>query len=297
MVFILHLLQVIPFSLEHGRPLWDLCPNVSKLVAIFYYHSNYKLFLFQPDEEEAICRAELAKLAKDIKEAQTTLKMKEQSLNEDGCKMRESRGKKMDKFREMVEELEMKERALTIERRIYLGQKGDVDKQLMKLTTEKIQLDRELAKLKNSSASKLRIKPEPSGSHSVSTFSWIRVVILEKETDRGRVLGELEESLKWDNYLSARILEVEKSLAETVKTLLEVRADYSSLKDDPSAAGSSSLDVEQLRALKEQQRSRITAFVEMEKRVVRISCGHVFDEIRRMEEEWMKVLDEGEIDL
>ena len=223
--------------------------------------------------------------------------MKEQSLNEDGCMMRESRGKKVDKFRGMVEELDMKERALTIERRIYLGQKGDVDKQLMKLTTEKIQLDRELAKLKNSSASKLRIKPESSGSHSVATFSWTRVLILEKETHLGRVLGELEESLKWDNYLSSKIVEVEKSLAETVKTLLEVRADYSSLKDDPSAAGSSSLDVEQLRALKEQQRSRITAFVEMEKRVVRISCGHVFDEIRRMEEEWMKVLDEGEIDL
>ena len=58
--------------------------------------------------------------------------------------MCDSRGKKEDKVREMVDELQMKERALAVERRGYLAQKNDFDKQLMKLTTEKIPLERDL---------------------------------------------------------------------------------------------------------------------------------------------------------
>jgi len=231
-------------------------------------------------------------IAKEIKEAQVTLWKKEKSLKEDVGKLRESRAKKLAKFREMVEELELKDRGLAIERRVYLDQKKDVDKQLTDLTTEKIQLERELAKLKGSSVNKEWIKLEPSGSQSSAAVSGNRDSILEKETRLCKVQEELLEILKRDTYLSGRMVVVEQTIAETIKTLLEVRTDYNSLKDDPSAAGTSSFIVDQLKTLKEQQRSRIAEFFRLEKKVVELSYGHVFGEIHRKGEEWMKALDD-----
>ena len=231
-------------------------------------------------------------LAKEIKEAHVTLWKKEKSLKEDVRKMRESRAKKLEKFREMVEQLELKDRGLAIERRVYLDQEKEIDKQLTDLTTEKIQLERELAKLKGSPVNKEWVKLEPSGSHSTAAISGNREAILQKETRLCKLKKELFENLERGSYLNGRILVVEETIAETVKTLLEVRTDYNSLKDDPSAAGTPSVIVDQLKTLREQQRGRIVEFFRLEKKVVELSYGHVFGEIHRKGEEWMKALDD-----
>ena len=231
-------------------------------------------------------------LAKEIKEAQVTLWTKEKSLKEDVRKMRESRAKKLDKFREMVEQLELKDRGLAIERRVYLDQEKEIDKQLTDLTTEKIQLERELAKLKGSPVNKEWVKLEPSGSHSTAAISGNREAILQKETRLCKLKKELFENLERGSYLNGKILVVEETIAKTVKTLLEVRTDYNSLKDDHSAAGTPSVILDHLKTLREQQRSRIAEFFRLEKKVVELSYGHVFVEIHRKGEEWMKALDD-----
>ena len=179
-------------------------------------------------------------LAKEIKEAQVTLWKKEKSLKEDVWQLRESRAKKLEKIREMVEQLELKDRGLAIERRVYLDQEKEIDKQLTDLTTEKIQLERELAKLKGSPVNKEWVKLEPSGSHSTAAISGNREAILQKETRLCKLKKELFENLERGSYLNGKILVVEETIAKTVKTLLEVRTDYNSLKDDPSADGTPS---------------------------------------------------------
>ena len=50
--------------------------------------------------------------------------------------------------------------------------------------------------------------------------------------------------------------------------------------------------VDRLKTLREQQRSRIAEFFRLEKKVVELSYEHVFGEIHRKGEEWMKALDD-----
>jgi len=235
----------------------------------------------------------MAKLAIEIKEAQAIISQTEKGLK-DVRKMRESRSMEVEKLRRMVEELELKKRGLAVELRVYKDQKKEVDRQLTELTVKKIQLERDLAKLKDSTVGKLLIKLEPSSLHSSATLSGNREAIQGMETRLIKVKGELVEILKGDAYISDRIVATEKTMAEIDNKLLAVRVEYDSLKGDP-ASGSSIVD--KMKALKNEQRSRIANFIKLEKRVVDICYEYVFDEIRRKESEWIKALEDGEENL
>jgi len=52
----------------------------------------------------------------------------------------------------------------------------------------------------------------------------------------------------------------------------------------------------QIKTLKEEQRARIANFSLLEMKLFQISCGHVFDDIRRKEEEWMKAVDDSDLE-
>ena len=52
----------------------------------------------------------------------------------------------------------------------------------------------------------------------------------------------------------------------------------------------------QIKTLKEEQRARIANFSLLEMKLFQISCGHVFDDIRRKEEEWMKAIDDSDLE-
>jgi len=235
----------------------------------------------------------MAKLAIEIKEAQATISQTEKGLK-DVRKIRESRSMDLEKFRRMVEELELKERGLAVELRIFKDQKKELDRKLTELTTRKIRLERELAEFNDSTVENLLLKLEASGSHSSAPCSGIREAIQRMEVRLSKVKGELMELLKGDAYVSDRIVALEKTTEETVNTLGVVRVEFNSLKNSLSAGAAS---VVRLKTLKSEQRSRISNFVRLEKRVVEICLGYAFDEICRKEYEWMKTLEDEEEDL
>ena len=225
-------------------------------------------------EEESKCRVELAKLASDIKLAQKRLSETHRILV--------SRSINVDYLRKKIEQLESKDRTESIKRNQFLEKMDLLEKKRLELTRRKDQLKQELHDLKEAPVEK-KIKLEDANSNT-SAVLW---KIQQKEAELSDVKVELALIVDEANNLLVRIRGVNQKLAEYGRYLTQMRAELDSLVGDIAA---------QWKTLKKEQRDRIAEFCSLEKKLFQISCGHVFDEIRRKEEEWVNALSDCDDD-
>lgn len=238
---------------------------------------------------ESICEAELSKLALEIKAAQATLVKAERAAEEDEGIML-ARATASDLLRKKMKEFQSEESTLSLKKEISLDHKNRLQKQLTELTNQKNQLERELGKLKETPAKK-KTKQQTSGSHSSS----VSIEIQQKEADLSQVKAKLSVFAEEEKDLIDRIEGLEEKLAENAAILSPMRAELDSLKGG-SAAAAGSVVANKLKALKKDQRSRIREFSRLEKKLFHLSCGHVLDELRRKEEEWINALGSSDED-
>jgi len=234
-------------------------------------------------EEESKCRVELAKLASDIKLAQKRLSETHRILV--------SRSINVAYLRKKIEQLESKDRTESIKRNQFLEKMDLLEKQRLEITRQKAQLEQELNDLKEAPAEK-KIKLEDVNSNT-SAVLW---KIQQKEAELSDVKVELALIVDEANNLLVRIRGVNQKLAEYGRYLTQMRAELDSLVGDSTAGSSPSSIAAQWETLKKEQRDRIAEFCSLEKKLFQISCGHVFDEIRRKEEEWVNALSDCDDD-
>ncbi len=234
-------------------------------------------------EEESKCRVELAKLASDIKLAQKRLSETHRILV--------SRSINVAYLRKKIEQLESKDRTESIKRNQFLEKMDLLEKQRLEITRQKAQLEQELNDLKEAPAEK-KIKLEDANSNT-SAVLW---KIQQKEAELSDVKVELALIVDEANNLLVRIRGVNQKLAEYGRYLTQMRAELDSLVGDSTAGSSPSSIAAQWETLKKEQRDRIAEFCSLEKKLFQISCGHVFDEIRRKEEEWVNALSDCDDD-
>lgn len=232
---------------------------------------------------ESICEAELTNLALEIKTAQATLVKTMKAVHETkGIWL--ARATASDLLRQKMEEFESKNGLLSLKKDILMDQKKQLQQQLTELTEQKNQLERELDKLKETPAKK-KTKRQPSGNSLLSS-SAVSLEIQQKEASLSNVKAKLLVFVEEEKDSIARIEALEKKLAENAVILSQMRTEQDSLNDGSADAAG----LAKLRALKKDQRSRIREFSRLEKKLFDLSCGHVLNELRRKEEEWINAL-------
>ena len=251
------------------------------------------IILHQDDEEalereETICRMEMEKLVADIRAGHEALVNKSNALKEedDRPSMLMSPAKQADEIRYNINQLEMKDRGESLELAVLMEFKESSQQRLKELTSQKIQLEVELAPLHEVSNNK-KIKLEPSTSKPCE----IEELIRQKETLLEDVKIKLVDILKEDNNFTARIDVVEGELAENARKLVQMRVHLDILTNNPTDGLPSASSI-QMKTLKMEQRARIAELSRLERRLVQISCGYVFDEISRKEEEANNAVDD-----
>lgn len=231
---------------------------------------------------------EVEKLTEDIRLAHEVLVMKANILKEsEGPAMQLFRAKRTEELRRTIKQLEMKDRGYSLERSVLIEFKERGQQRLKELTSQKIQLEKELKPLKEVSVNK-KIKLELSSSNT----SVIGEMIEQKETLLFDVKVKLLDILKEDNDFTARIRVVEQELAENSRKVELMRAELDSLQHKPVDDGLLSSNALQMKNLKKKQRDRIVELSRLKKRLVQINCGFVIEEIDRKEEEALKTLDD-----
>ena len=233
-------------------------------------------------QEEDICKAELARLALDIKAAKSTLEKTKQALHDEANGTRMD-GSGMPGYHRKMEQLKMKDRELSAKKAALIKLREGFQQQVNELTGQKKQLKQEMINLKEEPAYK-KIKLESSSPTSSAPFTEMK----EKEALSLDVKVKLNVVRNEFQGLLSRIHRVEKDIEENARNLTQMHAELDPSNKGNRAAGST-IAVE-LKALKKEQRKRIARFSSLEEKILDISCSYVRDEIRRKKQEWIVAL-------
>ncbi len=241
-------------------------------------------------QEEDICKAELARLALDIKAAKSTLEKTKQALHDEANGTRMD-GSGMPGYHRKMEQLKMKNRELSAKKAALIKLREGFQQQVNELTGQKKQLKQEMGNLKEEPAFK-KIKLESSSPTSSAPFTEMK----EKEALFLDVKVKLDVVRNEFQGLLSRIHRVEKDIEENARNLTQMHAKLDPSNKGNHAAGSISTIAVELKALKKEQRKRIARFSSLEEKILDISCSYVRDEIRRKKQEWIVALADSDED-
>ena len=258
---------------------------INYLLLISYY-TNYFLFFISPPEpdEDSLCRAEIVKLAENMKSAQLILMEAEKSIEEEAAS-NDARAKSDDEIRKIkMEELRTKSQSLSVKKAYLLELKERAQQQIAELIEQKNQLEQELSDLTKEAPVNKKTKLDPFSSSSLQEG------IQQKEANLSDVTIKLSVIEEEDKDLRDRIREVDHELTENGWAHFEgTVGNLTSLITRIHAERESSSFV-QLKALKREQLGRIAEFSRLQKKIFHINSEHILNDICRMEEELFKVV-------
>ena len=259
---------------------------INYLLLISYY-TNYFLFFISPPEpdEDSLCRAELVKLAENMKSAQLILMEAEKSIEEEAAS-NDARAKSDDEIRKIkMEELRTKSQSLSVKKAYLLELKERAQQQIAELIEQKNQLEQELSDLTKEAPVNKKTKLDPFSSSSLQEG------IQQKEANLSDVTIKLSVIEEEDKDLRDRIREVDHELAGNAITFLGDIVDdiNSSITRIPGTDGEPSSSV-QLKALKREQLDRVAECSRLQKKIFQVSSGHILDAICRLEEDLIKAV-------
>ena len=101
--------------------------------------------------------------------------------------------------------------------------------------------------------------------------------------------NKLDTTLMEETHLAARIQVFENKKRDNTQTLVQMRADYSSLQEKSASEEASVIGI-RLKTLVTEQSTRIERFFSLKKRIAEIKLGDIMDDIEREKGLWFNAL-------
>jgi len=184
-----------------------------------------------------------------------------------------------------MQDVEREDLFLSTKLTLLIEQNKSLQRRLKELAVQKAELVAEINNLRHLAISR-RIKLEFIVYQSSGDLG---DDIRQKRSMLADATNKLDTTLMEETHLAARIQSFENKKRDNTQTLVQMRADYSSLQEKSASEEASVIGI-RLKTLVTEQSTRIERFFSLKKRIAEIKLGDIMDDIEREKGLWFNAL-------